>query len=63
MLHIHIKAVEAGAGGDAGDFDAADEPHRHRSHHLAAMELVLHVVAENIGDLDRHVGNSLKLVS
>ena len=45
MLHVDIEAVEAGGGGDARDFDAADQPHRHRGDHLAARELLLDVVA------------------
>ncbi len=45
MLHIDIEAVEARGLGDAGDLDAADEPHRHRGHDLVAGKLFLEVIA------------------
>ena len=51
MLHIHIKTVETCGLGDARDLDAANEPHRHRGHDLAAGELFLHMVAQNVTDL------------
>jgi hypothetical protein len=51
MLHVDIKAVETGGLGDAHDLDAANEPHRHRGDDLAASELFLHMVAQNVTDL------------
>ncbi len=51
MLHIDIEAVETRGLGDARDLDAADEPHRHRGHNLAAGELVLDVITQNVVDL------------
>ena len=41
MLQVDVERVEARGFGDAGDFDRARQPHRHRRHHLAARELVL----------------------
>jgi hypothetical protein len=46
MLQIDIEAVEARGLGDAGDLDAADEPHRHRGDHLAAGEPRLDMVVQ-----------------
>ena len=51
MLHIDIEPVEAGGLGDARDLDAANEPHRHRRHDLAARELFLTVVAQNVAGI------------
>ena len=51
MLHVDIKAVETRGLGDARDLDAANEPHRHRGDDLAAGELFLHMVAQNVTDL------------
>src|SRR5262249_46122156 len=60
MLDIHVERVEAGGGGDARDLDAADKPHRHRRHHLVALELLLDVVAQDVAD--RHCRPSLLVV-
>jgi hypothetical protein len=46
MLQIDIEAVEARGLGDAGDFDAADEPNRDRGDDFAAAKLVLDRVAQ-----------------
>jgi hypothetical protein len=46
MLKIDIEAVEASGLGDANDFDAADEPNRHRGDHFAAAKLLLDMVAQ-----------------
>ena len=54
MLHIDIEAVEAGGLGDARDLDAAHEPHRHRGDDLAARELLLDVVAQDVRLICRH---------
>jgi hypothetical protein len=48
VLDVDIERVEAGRPGDARDLDAADEPHRHRGDDLAARELLLDVVAQDL---------------
>ena len=53
MLHVDIEAVEAGGPGDAGDLDAADEPHRHGCDDLVARQLLLHMIAQDVADLYR----------
>ena len=48
MLQVDVEHVEARRLGDAGDLDGAAEPHRHRGHDLAAGELFLDVVAQDV---------------
>jgi hypothetical protein len=56
MLHVDIEAVEARGLGDARDLDAVHKPHGHRGDDLVAGELFLHVIAQNVADLDRLFG-------
>src|SRR5262245_44980623 len=50
MLQVHVERIEARGGGDARDLRRAHQPHRHRGHHLVALELLLDVVAQDVGD-------------
>ena len=56
VLQVDIEHVEARGLGDAGDLDGAAEPHGHRGDHLAAGELVLDVVAQDVAR--GHFGHS-----
>jgi hypothetical protein len=56
MLHVDIEAVEASGLGDPRDLDTVHKPHSHRGDHLVAGEFFLHVIAQNVADLDRLFG-------
>ena len=55
MFQVDIEAVEAGGLGKPRDLDAGHQPHRHRGDDLAAGELVLDVVAQDVADLIRQL--------
>ena len=48
VLQVDVEHVEARGLGDPGNFNGAAEPHRHRGHDLAAGELFLDVVAQDV---------------
>src|SRR5262245_35196617 len=53
MLQVHVERIEARGGGDARDLRRAHQPHRHRGHHLVALELFLDVVPQDVADPHR----------
>src|SRR6202030_3649206 len=53
VLHVHIDGIEARGLGNLGDLTLTDQPDRHGCDHLAAGELLLDVVAQDVAD--RHV--------
>src|SRR5207247_1352705 len=59
VLQVDVKRVEPRALGDAHDLDARHQPRGHRRHQLAARELLLDWIADDVADLDRHADASL----
>jgi hypothetical protein len=55
MLHVDIKRVEARGLGDLGDLDLPHQADNHRGDHLAAGELLLDAVVQDVADLRSHV--------